>query len=221
MKKLILCGTAFIVLFGCATAPDTRQDGLISSNPPGANVQIVEEKTGNMYFIGKTPVDFWVRQVEPMYLYLELEGYLPEKVPISKEGNFSRHVDLKKDPAPQIRDELSTYSQEFIKASLDVAAKCERTLNPEGAVADESRTELEKVQRQFPQYRESALFRELNRAVDYTQRHRTVAQPRRYETNPGTQFGYGVKAAKVIREIRQQLGMEPDIKPWTPPKMPK
>ncbi len=217
MKRLLLGGISFVVLLGCA-AVAPRQEGFLISEPPGAHVQIIEEKTGDIHYLGRTPLDFWVRQEKPMHLRLELEEYLPQNVAIPRAGNVSRHVVLKKDPAPQIREELPTYSKEFINAALDVAGECEKALKSPPPGSGSPWAQLEKLQADFPQYRQSALVKELVKAVSYTQsRGSDIVQPRRFETHPGTQIGFGEKAWMVINKIHRQLGLETGIQAWSPP----
>ncbi len=218
MKKIELTGLFLILLFGCATAPAPRQEGSLTSEPAGAHVQIIEEETGNIYYLGRTPLNFWVRQEKPMVLNLELEEYLPVKIALPPEGNVSRHITLKKDPAPQIREELPTYPKELINAALEVVGECEKTLKSPPSGSGDPRSELEKLQIHFPQYRQSALVKELGKAVSYTQKRGSdIVQPRRFETNPGTQIGFGEKAWMAINKIHRQLGLEASIKAWSPP----
>lgn len=92
---IILCGV-LIILFGCASLK-AKQEGTVTSSPPGATVYFQEAITNKKMPIGRTPTYAWARQgIYDFLLVAELEGYETERWLIPKSGPISYHFQLTK-----------------------------------------------------------------------------------------------------------------------------
>ena len=170
---IILLGI-FNLLSGCATL-SPKQEGHLTSTPPGANVFFYEPATNKKSPIGQTPGNAWCKQgIIDAYIVAEFDGYETEEWPLPKSGRIDHHFNLTKDLVSRIRNERDSFDKEFQKRVVDVIGRCDKVLNSprmlSGSVASEAQTEYQKLRIDYPQFKDSSVNEGLLRLLDKVDR---------------------------------------------------
>jgi hypothetical protein len=151
-------------------APTEVLKGNVSSTPTGARIFVVSENETERP-LGTTPQEvqlYYTFLSGPIYLVFKLDGYLTGCLrldPGFRDVDCSTNFDLLKDHTPEVAAEKQGYSKEFAKRVVDVVGAIEKVLssptNMAGAALSDAKTEYAKLTIDFPEKKESALFKSL------------------------------------------------------------
>ena len=181
MKKYFFVTLLFLI--GCTTVPALYQPaqnkqpirtGNITSNPAGADVFYFDSVNGKK-LLGQTPCQITYQSpdsswIDDGYLFISLTGYETSYLHLKRTGAIDYTFDLNKDISMQIKESNPPQNKEYLKRIIDVIGKCDKLLHSPkmlaASVASEASSENQKLQIDYPQYKETILNKYLSELVN-------------------------------------------------------
>lgn len=181
MRKYLFVALFFLI--GCTTVPAPYQPpqnkqpirtGSITSNPSGADV-FYFDSVNEKKLLGQTPCQITYQSpdaswVDDGYLLIALTGYETSYLHFKRAGAIDYNFDLDKDISMQIKESNPPQNKEYLKRVVDVIGKCDKLLHSPkmlaASVASEANSENQKLQIDYPQYKEIVLNKYLSTLVN-------------------------------------------------------